>query len=138
MVSARIFILSLATAACAFGQLTPEQRGDVYMARKMFREAIDAYKEGPQSAPVTWNKIGIAYHQLGDLGAARRNYEKAIKVDKKYADAVNNVGTIYYAQKKYKAAISRYRKAIDLKPDTASFWEAIWALPITRGASSRR
>jgi tetratricopeptide (TPR) repeat protein len=133
MVSARIFILSLTAAACALpdqameqagmaSRLTPEQRGDVYMARKMFREAIDAYKEGPQSAPVTWNKIGIAYHQLGDLSAARRNYEKAIKVDKKYADAVNNVGTIYYAQKKYKTAISRYRKAIELKPDTASFW----------------
>jgi tetratricopeptide (TPR) repeat protein len=148
MVSARIFILSFTAAACAFGQassplaknafdgstvppkvdpemaskLTPEQRGDVFMARKMFREAIDAYREGPQTVPITWNKIGIAYHQLGDLNAARRNYEKAIKVDKTYADAVNNVGTIYYAQKKYKTAISRYLKAIDLKPGTASFW----------------
>jgi tetratricopeptide (TPR) repeat protein len=148
MVSARILILSLTAAACAFGQadtrftknafepssvpprsdpetaskLTPEQRGDVYMARKMFREAIDAYREGPQASPITWNKIGIAYHQLGDLGAAKRNYEKAIKVDSRYGDAVNNVGTIFYAQKKYKTAIARYRKAIELKPDTASFW----------------
>src|SRR5579859_8057761 len=77
-------------------RLTPEQRGDVYMARKMFREAIDAYREGPQDQPVIWNKIGIAYHQLGDFSAARRNYEHAIKLDKKYADAVNNVGTVLY------------------------------------------
>jgi len=106
----------------AANRLTPDQRGDVFMARKMFREAIDAYRQGPQSAPLTWNKIGIAYHQLGDLSAARRNYEKAIKVDKHYADAVNNVGTTYYAQKKYKTAIARYKKAIELKPDSAPFW----------------
>src|SRR5665213_4352030 len=106
-------------------RLTPDQRGDVFMARKMFREAIDAYRQGPQSSPLTWNKIGIAYHQLGDLSAARRNYEKAIKVDKHYADAVNNVGTVYYAQKKYKTAIARYRKAIELKPDSAPFWSCL-------------
>jgi tetratricopeptide (TPR) repeat protein len=159
MVSARILILSLTAAACAFGQantrfaknafepssvppkadpetaakLTPEQRGDVYMARKMFREAIDAYREGPQSSPVVWNKIGIAYHQLGDLAAARRNYERALKVDKTYADAVNNVGTVYYAAKKYKTAIARYKKAIDLKPDTASFWSNLGTAYYSRG-----
>lgn len=147
MVSARILILSLTASVAVFGQadnrlatnafsapgippksdpstpkLTAEQRGDVYMARKMFREAIDSYREGPQSSPVTWNKIGIAYHQLGDFGAAKRSYEKAMKLDKTYADAVNNDGTIYYAEKRYKTAISRYRKAIELKPDAASFW----------------
>jgi tetratricopeptide (TPR) repeat protein len=92
------------------------------MARKQFREAVDAYRKGPQDSPVTWNKIGIAYHQLGDLGAAKRNYEKAIRLDKTYADAVNNDGTVYYAQKRYGTAISRYRLAIKLRPDAASFW----------------
>jgi tetratricopeptide (TPR) repeat protein len=92
------------------------------MARKQFREAIDSYRQGPQNSPVTWNKIGIAWHQLGDLNAAKKNYEKAMKLDKSYADAVNNDGTIYYAQKKYGAAISRYQKAIKLRPESASFW----------------
>ncbi|HKD09321.1 MAG TPA: tetratricopeptide repeat protein [Bryobacteraceae bacterium] len=158
MVSARTFIVSLAAVTCAFAQseqrlasnsftpsptpkpdasaaikLTPEQRGDVYMARKMFREAIDSYRDGPQNSAVTWNKIGIAYHQLGDFGAARRNYEKAIKVDKKYADAVNNLGTVYYAEKRYKNAISRYRHALDLKPDTASFWSNLGTAYYSRG-----
>ena len=102
--------------------LTPEQRGDVYMARKMFREAIDTYREGPKDAAVTWNKVGIAYHQLGNYDLARKNYEKAVKLNPKYADAINNVGTVYYAQKKYRTAIGRYKKALDLSPKSASIW----------------
>jgi tetratricopeptide (TPR) repeat protein len=114
-------------------QLTPEQRGDVFMARKMFRDAIDAYKQGPPDSPMTWNKIGIAYHQLGDLNAAKKNYEHAIRIDHKFADAVNNLGTIYYARKSYRAAISRYRKAIRLNPEIASFWSNLGTAYYSRG-----
>lgn len=102
-------------------KLTPEQRADVFMARKMYREAIDAYREMPPTA-ILMNKIGIAYHQLGDFSAARKNYEKAMKMDKRYADAVNNDGTIFYALKRYKPAITRYKKALQIAPNTASFW----------------
>lgn len=114
-------------------KLTPEQRGDVYMARKMFREAIEAYREAPPTLPVIWNKIGIAWHQLGDFAAARRHYERAMKLDKTYADAVNNVGTILYAQKNYRGAITRYRKAIDLAPESASFWSNLGTAWYSRG-----
>src|SRR5947209_20451441 len=92
--------------------LTPEQRGDLYMARKMYREAIDTYKTGAQNSAILWDKIGIAYHQLGDMNAARKSYERAIRLDNKYADAINNVGTVFYAQKKYRSAISRYLRAL--------------------------
>ena len=44
--------------------LTRRERGDILMARKMYREAIDVYKEGPLDSAVIWNKIGIAYHQM--------------------------------------------------------------------------
>ena len=114
-------------------KLSPEQRGDVYMARKMYREAIDAYREAPQNLPVVNNKIGIAYHHLGDFVAARKNYERAMKLDKKYADAVNNVGTVYYALKNYRGAIARYKKAIDLSPDSASFWSNLGTAYYSRG-----
>jgi len=102
-------------------QLSQQDRGDVYMARKMYREAIESYKLAPNSALI-WDKIGIAYHQLGDLNAARRAYERASKLDKAYADPINNLGTVYYAEKRYRAAIGRYLKAIALSPDSAAFW----------------
>jgi len=105
-----------------FAPLTPEQRGDLFMARRMFREAIAVYKTGPQNSPVIWNKIGIAWHNLGELSLARTSYEHALKVDKTYAEAVNNIGTVYYAQKKYRTAVGRYKRALALAPEKASFW----------------
>ena len=103
-------------------ELTPEARGDVYMARKMYREAIDSYRQAPADSPITWNKIGIAYHQLLEMKTAEKNYQHALKLDPKYSEAVNNLGTIYYANKRYGAAIRRYNAALKLKPDTASYY----------------
>ena len=120
--SAQAQLTTPPAAARPAAKVTPEERGDIYMARKMYREAIDAYMSATPVSAVLWDKIGISYHQLGDLNAAKKSYERALKLDKTYADAVNNIGTIYYAQKKYSAAISRYQKAIKLRPDSASFW----------------
>ena len=50
--------------------ITPEMRGDIFMARKMFREAIEVYKEGPADSAVLMNKTGIGYHQMLDLVTA--------------------------------------------------------------------
>ncbi|MGE5487174.1 MAG: tetratricopeptide repeat protein [bacterium] len=101
--------------------LTPEQRGDIFMARKMYREAIEQYKTLPQSA-VVLNKIGIAYHQLMDFRTAERYYKQAIKKDKKYAEAVNNLGTIYYSNRSYRRAVNQYKKALKISPNSASVY----------------
>src|ERR1041385_1586771 len=86
-------------------QLRPEQRGDVYMARKMYREAVDSYQEALKADPkshLLYNKLGIAYHQQMQLNLAQRCYERAFKLDATYAEAVNNLGTIQYARKSYR------------------------------------
>lgn len=104
--------------------LTPEMRCDIMMARKQFRDAIDCYKAGADKSAVWANKTGIAYHQLGtpqDLNNARKYYQKAIKLNPKYAEAINNLGTTYFARKSYKRAISEYRKALLLEPESAPF-----------------
>jgi tetratricopeptide (TPR) repeat protein len=116
-----------------FAPLSAEDRGDLYMARKMFREAIAVYKTAPQNSPVIWNKIGIAWHNLGELSLARTNYEHALKVDKKYAEAINNIGTVFYAQKKYRTAIGRYKRALELAPDKASFWSNLGTAYYSQG-----
>ena len=88
--------------------LTPEMRGDIMMARKMYREALDFYKPGADTSAVLANKAGIAYHQMLDLNNAKRWYQKAVKLNPRYAEAINNLGTVYYAQKSYRRAIDQY------------------------------
>jgi len=102
------------------GALTVEMRGDIYMARKMYREAVDMYKQMPADSPVTWNKVGIAYHQMLELDAAKKYYEKSVKMRPNYPEAVNNLGTIHYAKKSYRRAVSQYKKALKLNPQSAS------------------
>lgn len=102
-----------------------ERNGDVQMARKQYRDAIDAYeawtKKDPKNA-VAWNKMGIAYHQLMNLRKARSCYERAIRIRKDYSEAINNVGTTYYAERNYKKAIRYYDRALKITPMSASVY----------------
>ncbi|MFB3826385.1 MAG: tetratricopeptide repeat protein [Bryobacteraceae bacterium] len=102
--------------------LTPERRGDIMMARKMYREAIELYRQEPQTNPVIWNKVGIAYHQMMQLDTAKKHYERAIKLNPKYSEAINNLGTVHYARKSYRRATSYYQKALKLAPMSASIY----------------
>lgn len=99
--------------------VTEEMRGDIFMARKMYREAVEAYREAGTSA-VMVNKIGIAYHQMLELDQAQRHYERAIKMSPAYSEAINNLGTIYYAKKSYRKAVGQYKKALKVSPNSAS------------------
>ncbi len=102
-------------------KLSPEMRGDIFMARKMFREAIDKFRECPPSAAVD-NKIGIAFHQLLQLELAKRSYQAAMKLDPKFPQPINNLGTVYYSQRSYGKAMKYYRKALRLDDASASVW----------------
>jgi tetratricopeptide (TPR) repeat protein len=100
--------------------LSPETRGDILMARKEYRQAIDAFAEGSAKDPVLRNKTGIAYHQLMQLDSARKCYEQAVKLKPTYHEAINNLGTIWYAKKSYRRAITQYKRALRLDPESAS------------------
>jgi len=102
--------------------LTPENRGDILMARKMYREAIEYYQQAPQDSAIVWNKLGIAYHQMMQLDAAMKRYRRAIRLDAKYPEAINNLGTIYYAEKRYSKAAGCYKRALKLAPGSASIY----------------
>ncbi len=126
-VAALGFVLCAQTRLCAQGTaggarqaLSPEERGDILMARKMYREAIDVYSQEPESQATRWNKIGIAYHQLQDLAAAKQSYQRALTINPRYGEALNNLGTIDYAQKHYSKAVHQYKKALKVLPQSAS------------------
>lgn len=101
------------------------------MARKMYREAIDKYRECPDS-PIIANKIGIAFHQLTLLDLAKKNYEHSIKLDPRYGEAINNLGTIYYAEKSYRRSIGYYKRALRYSKTSASVYSNLGAAYFAR------
>lgn len=106
-------------AAPGTSRATQEMRGDILMARKMYPEAIHAYElilvTAPKDATLL-NKIGVAYQQDADSTDAGRYYKRAIKANKAYSSAINNLGTIEYEKKHFGRAIHLYKQAMALHP----------------------
>ncbi len=99
--------------------LSPEEQGDIYMARGSYVAAIDAYQHGTLRSPVLWNKIGIAYHHLFALEEARKDYQMALSLNPHYADALNNLAAVYHGEHDYNRAIHTYKKALKYAPHNA-------------------
>ena len=106
-------------------QLTLEMRGDIYMARKSYEDAVDYYsralRQTGTSNATLWNKMGIAFQEETSLRSAQKAYQRAIHFERNFAAAWNNVGTTYYLEGKDKKAIKDYLRAITLEPNNASF-----------------
>jgi len=102
--------------------LSPEMEGDIMMAHQRYIAAIDAYRQGPLDSAVLWNKMGIANHHMFNLREAQKDYEKALKLNPSYAEALNNLGAVYYGQKEFHNAEREYKKAIKLNPKSAMFY----------------
>jgi len=53
------------------------------------------------------------------LDSARKSYEQAIKLKPDYMEAINNLGTVYFARKNFRRAIRWYTRALKLAPNEA-------------------
>jgi tetratricopeptide (TPR) repeat protein len=100
--------------------LSNETRGDIFMARKQYSDAIDMYRKSDPKSAVVENKIGIAFHQMQRLDQARKYYEKAIKLKADYPEAINNLGTVFYSEKSYRRAVVCYKRALRFSPKSAA------------------
>lgn len=107
-----------ATSA-ALEAMPPEERGDLFIARGQYMQAIDAYRQVSPMTAVVWNKLGIAWHHLSAVDEAKRDYERALFIRPNYPEAINNLGAAYFEQKNYKKAIKLYRHALQLMPSSA-------------------
>jgi tetratricopeptide (TPR) repeat protein len=100
-----------------------EQRADELRAEKAYADAVDYYKAAIRKRPtaVRYNKLGIAELQLLRYDEARKDFERASRLDPRLPEAENNQGVIHYIKKNYRRAIRHYRKAIELDDTSASF-----------------
>jgi len=68
--------------------------------------------------PVAWSNFGVASLALGDRDGAQKCFESAIRIKPDYADAWNNLGTVF-EKNDLLAAEECYRRAFELNPATA-------------------
>ncbi len=113
--------------------LSAEMQGDIMMAHQRYIAALDAYRQGPDDSPILWNKMGIANHHMFNLREAQKDYEKALKLDPSYPEALNNLGAVYYGQKQYRDAEHAYKKAIKLNPKSAIFYSNLGTAYLAEG-----
>ena len=96
-----------------------EAQGDLLMANGEYAAAIAAYQQGLLRSAVIWNKIGVAYHHLFALEEARKYYQRALSLDPRYPDALNNLAAVYHGERNYKKAEKTYKKALKYGPNSA-------------------
>jgi tetratricopeptide (TPR) repeat protein len=100
-----------------------ETRGDVLRAEKDYLDAIDFYATAlkKNNTATLHNKMGVAFLQLAKYTEARREFQRAIKLDKSLPEPHNNLGVTYYERKQNDDAVKEYQRALKLRPQSAPF-----------------
>src|SRR5271169_4571142 len=107
-----------------------EARADQLRSSKLYLDAIDYYRAAmakQPSSPSLLNKVGIAELMMQRYREAKKSFDQAIKVDRNFADAYNNLGVVFYEELRYGPAVKQYRRAIALDGTSASFYSNLGA-----------
>jgi Tfp pilus assembly protein PilF len=104
-------------------KLSQEDLGNLQMVRKEYQAAILTFTGIPNKSAAIWNKIGIAYQQMFLVDDAEKSYEKALKIDPRNPDILNNLGSVFYSRKEYGVAEHYYRKALKFEPRSALIYK---------------
>ena len=113
----------VAPPAASAGSADLEKTGDELRVQKFFADALDYYAAAmsKQDNAVLHNKAGIADLQMLRYSDAKKQFERAIKMEKTYPEPYNNLGVVHYILRNYRRSISAYKKALQLRDDSASF-----------------
>jgi len=114
-------------------KMSPETQGDLLMINGNYVSAIEAYRQSSLQSAATWNKIGIAYHHLFALEEARKNYQRALALNPRYPDALNNLAAVYDGERKYKKAEKTYKMALKYGPNSAVIYRNLGTAYFSEG-----
>ena len=103
-----IFLGSTILAAFTWWNLwfTPDQQGDRLMRREQFNEAANTYRDPERQ--------GVAWFRAGEFEKAEQAFARSGTADAEY-----NRGNCLIMLGKYEAAIGRFDRALELRPDFA-------------------
>ena len=96
------------------------QTGEELFFTGQYEQAAAEIERVPDAARTasTLNILGMAYHRLGRLMEAETAYERAIKADPNLAAPRNNLGAVFYSQRKFSEADREFRRAADRDVDS--------------------
>ncbi len=103
---------------------TLETAGDVLRARKFPQDAITFYKaaviNGGDLSRLL-KKQGVVHLEMQHGLIARLNFQQAIRLNKKDAEAWNNMGAADFMLGNLQGAVSEYKKAVKLNRNSAVY-----------------
>jgi len=111
----------------AIGSMTVgelERAADEARNQKDYAQAIEYLQAAIRKEPkneMLYNLIGMAKWKKGDTRSARADFQRATKLNSKYAEAFNNIGALDYTQKDMKSAVKYFKKAVALEETRATF-----------------
>lgn len=83
-------------------------QGDYIKAKREIMLAIEAAPDLPQY----YNTLGLVFMIEHDDNNAEENFKKALKIDKKFTDARNNLGALYLEQDKFGEALEEFNAVL--------------------------
>jgi Flp pilus assembly protein TadD len=101
-----------------------EQQADILRARRFPDDALDYYKAAVDrggNVPSLLNKMGLTELEMKNVTLARAYFQRVVKLNKKDAEAWNNLGAVQFIGGESNVAVSSYKKAIKLNKHEAVF-----------------
>ena len=101
-----------------------EQQADILRARRFPEDAMDYYKYALArggNAPAILNKLGLTELEMRNVQLAKAYFERSVRLNKKDANAWNNLGAVEYMNGISDNAVNDYKKAVKLDRRDAVF-----------------
>ena len=94
----------------------------------------EAFKDNPDVVVQALSTIGDSYHQLGNGKEAFKAYEKALKINPRYAPVLNNYAYFLCIEgKKLSKAAAMSRITVEQEPDNATYLDTYgWILHLQK------
>ena len=102
-----------------------EKAGDARRAIQDYPGAIIFFQEyirRDNRNELVHNKLGLSHMLRGDNHAARRAFERAVRLKSNYANALNNLGVVHFRENRTTRAERYFRRAIAAEETRAAFY----------------
>ncbi len=115
-----------ATLHCFYGMELMNQPTTEANQQKNTRLAIREFRKATEIFPAyadAYERMGLAYYNLGDIVNALKHYQHALQHNPHFARAYSNMGIIFFEKKEYAQALELYKKAVEFDPKFADAYQ---------------